>query len=204
MLVLHRKFGVLPKVLEMFRVIGLIFALSVIAFDSQSSEMSKSPQFEAETLLRKLAELGDPEAQNNLGVLYQIGQSGRPNYSRAIFWFRKSAAKGFAKAQFNLGQLFRKGLGVPVDFLRAYQWFKRSAEQGYVPAKINLASMYRYGQGVEESRIRAFMWYELATVDGNLNSLKIRDKFREMLTVHEIIEAKKLAKVCSLRAFKSC
>ncbi len=166
--------------------------------------MSKSPQFEAETLLRELAGLGDPEAQNNLGVLYQIGQSGSPDYSRAIFWFRKSAVKGFAKAQFNLGQLFRKGLGVPVNFLEAYRWFKRSAEQGFVPAIINLASMYRYGQGVEENRIRALMWYELATVDGNLNSLKIRDTFKEMLTVHEILEAEKLAKVCSLRAFKSC
>ena len=188
----------------MFRVVSLVFALNVIAFHSQGSEMSKPVEFGAETLLRELAGLGDPEAQNNLGVLYQIGQSGGPDYSRAIFWYRKSAEKGFAKAQFNLGQLFKKGLGVPVDFFEAYRWFKKSAQQGFVPAKINLASMYRYGQGVEENRIRAFMWYELATVDGNPNSREIRDTFREMLTVQEIKEAKKLAKVCSLRAFKSC
>ncbi len=188
----------------MFRIVGLVFALNVISFDSQGSEMAKSQQLEAETLLKELAALGDPEAQNNLGVLYQIGQSGRPNYSRAIFWYRKSAAKGFAKAQFNLGQLFKKGLGVPMDFLIAYKWFKRSAEQGFVPAKINLASMYRYGQGVRENRVRALMWYELATVDQSSNSLSIRDTYREMLTTQEIKEAKRLARACSLRAFKSC
>ena len=188
----------------MFRIVSLVFAINVISFNSQGSEMAKSPQFGAETLLRELAGSGDPEAQNNLGVLYQIGQSGRPNYSRAFFWYRKSASKGFAKAQFNLGQLFKEGLGVPVDFLMAYKWFKKSAEQGFVPAKINLASMYRYGEGVKENRIRALMWYELATVDRSPNSLSIRDTYREMLTVQEINEAERLAKVCSLRALKSC
>ena len=188
----------------MFRVVSLVFALNLISFHALGSEMSPPPRFEAETLLRDLAGLGDPEAQNHLGVLYQIGQSGRPNYARAIFWFRKSAAKGFAKAQFNLGQLFKKGLGVPLDYVTAYRWFKKSAEQGFAPAKINLASMYRYGKGVKENRIRALMWYELATVNGNPNALTIRNTFRKMLTLQEVREAEKLAKACSLRAFKLC
>ena len=188
----------------MFRVVSLMFALNLISFNALSSEISKPPQFETETLLRELAGLGDPEAQNNLGVLYQIGQFGRPNYARAIFWFQKSAAKGFAKAQFNLGQLFKKGLGVPLDYITAYGWFKKSAEQGFAPAQINLASMYRYGEGVKENRIRALMWYELATVDGNPNALTIRNTFRKMLTLQEVREAEKLAKACSLRAFKLC
>ena len=188
----------------MFRVVSLMFALNLISFNALSSEISKPPQFEAETLLRELAGLGDPEAQNNLGVLYQIGQFGRPNYARAIFWFQKSAAKGFAKAQFNLGQLFKKGLGVPLDYITAYGWFKKSAEQGFAPAQINLASMYRYGEGVKENRIRALMWYELATVDGNPNALTIRNTFRKMLTLQEVGEAEKLARTCSLRAFKLC
>ncbi|MEC8724739.1 MAG: tetratricopeptide repeat protein [Pseudomonadota bacterium] len=181
-----------------------MFARNLISFNALSSEISKPPQFEAETLLRELAGLGDPEAQNNLGVLYQIGQFGRPNYARAIFWFQKSAAKGFAKAQFNLGQLFKKGLGVPLDYITAYGWFKKSAEQGFAPAQINLASMYRYGEGVKENRIRALMWYELATVDGNPNALTIRNTFRKMLTLQEVGEAEKLARTCSLRAFKLC
>jgi len=188
----------------MFRVVSLMFALNLISFNALSSEISKPPQFEAETLLRELAGLGDPEAQNNLGVLYQIGQFGRPNYARAIFWFQKSAAKGFAKAQFNLGQLFKKGLGVPLDYITAYGWFKKSAEQGFAPAQINLASMYRYGEGVKENRIRALMWYELATVNGNPNALTIRNTFRKMLTLQEVGEAEKLARTCSLRAFKLC
>ena len=188
----------------MFKVVSLIFALNLISLNALSSEISKPPQFEAETLLRELAGLGDPEAQNNLGVLYQIGQFGRPNYARAIFWFQKSAAKGFAKAQFNLGQLFKKGLGVPLDYITAYGWFKKSAEQGFAPAQINLASMYRYGEGVKENRIRALMWYELATVDGNPNALTIRNTFRKMLTLQEVGEAEKLARACSLRAFKLC
>ena len=114
----------------MYRVVSLVFALNLISFNALGSETSKPPAVRGRTLLRELAGLGDPEAQNNLGVLYQIGQFDRPNYARAIFWFQKSAAKGFAKAQFNLGQLFKKGLGVPLDYVTAYGWFKKSAEQG--------------------------------------------------------------------------
>ena len=55
----------------MFRIVSLVFALNVIPFDSQGSEMAKSQEFEAETLLKELADLGDPEAQNNLGAVFE-------------------------------------------------------------------------------------------------------------------------------------
>ena len=71
--------------------------------------MAKTQQFEAD--LAKELGLGRPWAQNNLGVLYRLTIR-RPNYPRAIFWYRKSAEK-VSKAQFNLGQLFKKVFGRP-------------------------------------------------------------------------------------------
>jgi TPR repeat protein len=57
---------------------------------------------EAVAQLTKLAQDGDPEAQNLLGVLYDNGQGVAQDYQSARAWFEKAAARGHASAQFRL------------------------------------------------------------------------------------------------------
>jgi TPR repeat protein len=49
---------------------------------------------EAVAQLTKLAQDGDPEAQNLLGVLYDNGQGVVQDYPSARAWFEKAAARG--------------------------------------------------------------------------------------------------------------
>ena len=46
---------------------------------------------EAMRLFRQAADLGDPQAMNNIGVMYSEGQSVPKNEAEAARWFRKAA-----------------------------------------------------------------------------------------------------------------
>jgi len=82
-----------------------------------------------------LAELGDAEAQFNLGVLYDEGAGVERNLSIAADWYRKAANQGFMDAQTNLGILYYHGLGVDRDLAEAVRWFTMAAEQGDAEAR---------------------------------------------------------------------
>ena len=77
-----------------------------------------------------LAELGDAEAQYNLGVMYDEGAGRERDLARAAQWYRKAAEQGFVDAQTNLGMMFMSGQGVPRDADAARRWLRLAAEQG--------------------------------------------------------------------------
>ena len=77
-----------------------------------------------------LAELGDAEAQFNLGVLYDEGAGVARNLETAADWYRKAAEQGFIDAQTNLGIMYYHGLGVERDLETAAHWFRLAADQG--------------------------------------------------------------------------
>jgi hypothetical protein len=72
------------------------------------------------------AELGDAEAQTNVGEIFERGLGGEPNYSVALIWYQKAAEQGNARAQFNLGTLYEQGLGVPKDKMIALNWYRKA------------------------------------------------------------------------------
>ncbi len=76
---------------------------------------------------RPLAEEGDPEAQFNLGILYDLGQGVAQNKMMAATWYRRSAEQGFAAAQYNLAVIFKNGEGVPRNDVLAYALFDLAA-----------------------------------------------------------------------------
>jgi hypothetical protein len=70
------------------------------------------------------AERGDPEAQTNVGEIFERGLGGEPNYEAAADWYRRAAEQGYQRAQFNLGTLFEQGLGVPESRIEALNWYR--------------------------------------------------------------------------------
>ena len=53
----------------------------------------------AAEIFGRLAEQGDADAQNYLGVMYKNGQGVKKDYVKAAEWFRKAAEQGYALAQ---------------------------------------------------------------------------------------------------------
>ncbi|GLS24957.1 caspase family protein [Marinibactrum halimedae] len=72
------------------------------------------------------AEGGDPEAQANVGEIFERGLGDSPNYAAAAIWYQKAAEQGNARAQFNLGTLYEQGLGVEKDSLQALNWYRKA------------------------------------------------------------------------------
>jgi TPR repeat protein len=77
-----------------------------------------------------LAELGDAEAQYNLGVMFDQGASVERDLAKAASWYRKAAEQGFRDAQTNLGMMYYQGEGVPTDHSEASRWFQLAVNNG--------------------------------------------------------------------------
>ena len=77
-----------------------------------------------------LAELGDAEAQYNLGVMHDEGAGVDQDLTSAADWYRRAAEQGFIDAQTNLGMMYYHGQGVPCDYREAVRWFRLAADQG--------------------------------------------------------------------------
>jgi uncharacterized protein len=98
-----------------------------VAFD-QHLWFGVTDQQEALKWFRRAAELGNPDAEAELGRLYQDGDGVEQNYVQAAFWFRKAAEHvpnlgGAGQGRNNLGLLYADGHGVPKDYVQAYMWF---------------------------------------------------------------------------------
>ena len=78
-------------------------------------------------LYRPLAINGNPEAQVNLGFMYDEGLGLPKDWAEAINWYRRAADQGEPQGQSNLAHMYRDGVGVAQDYVRAHQWFDLAA-----------------------------------------------------------------------------
>lgn len=116
---------------------------------------------------RKAAERGDPDAQFNLGVLYDNGRFVPRDYAEAVKWYRKASDKGVVAAQFNLALMYREGHGVDRNDSEAVKWYRKAAENGSAAAQFNLSLMYDKGDGIEQDYDAAAKWCRLAAEQGH-------------------------------------
>lgn len=79
---------------------------------------------------KPLADLGNIDAQYNLGAMYGNGLGVRQDHEEAARLFHLAADQGDASAQFNLGVRYDNGLGVPQDDKAAASLFRLAAAQG--------------------------------------------------------------------------
>jgi hypothetical protein len=148
-------------------IIFLLMAGPAIAepFEDATKAYYRGDYETAYRLIKPLAEQGLPEAQFNLGLMYEMGQGVPQNYAEAVKWYRKAAEQGFAEAQYNLGKMYYTGQGVPKDYVLAHMWF-------------NLATL-RYPASEKEKR----EWAEI-----------FRDIAASKMTSAKIAEAQRLAR----------
>ena len=150
------------------------------------------------------AEQGDAVAQNNLAVMYALGDGVPENDAEAVKWYRKAADQGHAKAQFNLGSMYENGDGVPENDAEAVKWYRRAAGQGDVDAQSILAFMYVTGEGIPKSPINAYVWWSMAKTQGDAEAAGNLDLLKSQLTRKNIYLAQALATTCYESDYKDC
>lgn len=106
--------------------------------------------------LKKLAELGIAQAQEELGYrLLNSSTYNSENLKEAVKWFELSSAQGNALAKSHLATMYKMGLGVTKDIYKAFELYKESSELGSNAAKYYLSEMYKKGEGVEKDEALA-------------------------------------------------
>jgi TPR repeat protein len=116
---------------------------------------------------RRGAELGDPEAQNNLGTMLLNALGCERVAEQAVYWYRKGAEQGLATAQYNLAKRYLHGDGVDRDYGEALKWFEKAAVQGESWASCELGTMYGLGQGVDRNLLAAADFHLIAAAAGD-------------------------------------
>ena len=118
---------------------------------------------------RPLAEEGNPEAQNNLGFLYQHGLGVKRNYSLALNWYTRSANQELAEAQHNLGMLIYLGHGVSQDFRLARRYFQKASDQNLGAASYMVGLIHFKGEGFQKNDGQARRYFAKAAREGDAN-----------------------------------
>ena len=150
--------------------------------------------------LNRMAEQGNPEAQFNLGSIYENGIGAPQDTGEAVKWYRKAvesrhlealknlqemAEQGNSEAQFNLGSIYENGIGAPQDTGEAVKWYRkavesrhtdalrnlnRMAQQGHGDAQLTLVNMYENGIGVKKNYAEMIRWYRKLAEQGHADA----------------------------------
>lgn len=118
------------------------------------------PEFEV------AAEMGDANAQYQLGLMYHKGTEYEQDHETAARWYTLAAKQGHVPAQYTLGQMYHKGDGIPQDYVAAVKWYRLAAERQNARAQHKLGLMYYHGYGVPQDKEAAEKWWKLSSRQG--------------------------------------
>ncbi len=109
---------------------------------------------------QKAAELGNSQAKNEIGRLYEIGQDLTffRNVPEAMSWYKEAAEEGNRDAQVNYAWLLEHQIGSAIDYTEAVKWYRKAAEAGDPLAKFRLGLMYQQGKGLTKDSFEAASW----------------------------------------------
>ena len=113
-----------------------------------------------------LANLGDADAQTNVGKMYENGEVFKQNFIKAKVWYERAAAQDHPIAIYNIGLMYRFGRGLEVDLDKAFSLVQRSARLGDTIATYNLGTYYYEGIGTKTNHKKAVGWFLQAAKNG--------------------------------------
>ena len=134
------------------------------------------------TDLKKLADEGDPIAQNNLGYSYLYGLDGIKDLDQAIYYLNAAASQGQVNAMTTVGWTYFTGEhGAPQDNDEAIYWNQKASDAGFTVASYNIGFFYYSGlAGLEQDLIMAKKYWLLSASQW-LNSEGLHDATAEGL-----------------------
>ncbi len=144
----------------------------------------------AAEFFQKAASQGLPDAQYNLGALYERGLGVPKDPVRAVAWYRFAAKQGHAAAELSLGLAYANGAGVAQDYGEAARWFREAAGQGVVTAQYDLGALYADGRGVTRSAIEAYALFSMAADAGDSDARHQMLRLAQQMTPKDLRTAR--------------
>lgn len=115
---------------------------------------------------RKEAELGEADAQYNLGRCLETGCGVSVNLAEAASWYEKAANQGYVPAQCRFGYFLEEGIGVSKNAGSAYRWYGKAADKGDLWAQWRRACCTENGTGTYKSESQAVEMYRRVAEKG--------------------------------------
>jgi len=137
---------------------------------------------------------GKLAAQNQLGLMYALGQGVEQDLEEALKWYRRAAEQDYPIAQRNLAAIYQKGQGAPQDPDESLKWFRRAAEGGDIQAQNHLGLAYATGNGIAQDLVEAFKWFTLTASRGDPYGTESRRTIMGHLTPEQIAQGEQLAR----------
>jgi TPR repeat protein len=138
--------------------------------ETSSSSISQAKQLPTDINdIKALAEQGNQNAQNELGIKYLSGEGVQKNRKTGAYWIEEAAKQGHIEAQNRLGKLYRHGVGVEKNTKTGMNWHRKASDQGYESASYLLGLIYEEGEGdeIKKDLQTAVFWYRKATSQGS-------------------------------------
>jgi len=110
---------------------------------------------------------GEPNALNELGVMYENGRGTEKNLAKAAELFQLAADAGDSFGERNLARYYVSGEVLANNLELAFELMLRSAKQGNKWSIFDVALMYAKGQGTEKNQEEATAWFRTAAEIGN-------------------------------------
>lgn len=119
------------------------------------------------SLVRPLADNGNPRAQVMLGRCYENGLGVKQDMAVAAQWFQLAAEQNYPEAQVLLAYCYETGSGVPKNPQQVMNLMTRAANAGNAEAQFNLAINYSQGiNGAPKNEQESFRYASLAAQQG--------------------------------------
>jgi len=123
----------------------------------------------------RMAEHGDVTAMIALGINYEMGDPGPPDYQKAAYWYGRAVEAGSFDTMIRLASLYERetpaGLPPFQDIKKAACWYERAAAKDCAYCMRRLARIYD-SNGPHRDIIKAVHWYTLLANE-NLSSWRL-------------------------------
>lgn len=126
----------------------------------KKNEAKGMRDFEAsKQFLTRSAELGLPQAQYELALLYDTGDKIKENRKQALFWMKKAADAGFVEAEYAYGVYLDRGYEAGQGISQAILYYEKAANKGHQRAIKGLALIYKMGaEGIAPDVDKSAFW----------------------------------------------
>ena len=151
--------------------------------NSQSKALLNNKDYEkALPILRKSAELGNSEAQYNLGYFLQNGVGITKNEKESFEWYKKSSEKGFNNGHYAMMMAYGNGIGTEINSKKAFEYALLCANNNDATCMWNIVNCYKNGLGVPKNIPRTLEWAtklsllenpENLNLSGNITSTRL-------------------------------
>lgn len=124
----------------------------------------------------KAADQGYAIAQNNLGIMYQMGYGIHKNMQKSFYWYEQAQSSGDRPVytQYALGLLYYD----EKNYEKAIYWYERAAENENVAAQSALASLYFQGRDIPKDLQKAKKFYKMACENESQISCDILERLQ--------------------------